>query len=170
MLWVLGIMTAATFASCLKPTAGWPLPTGLGGTLGDALLRLPGLALGWPLSDLDRIAIAGVTGLMSLLLLLAAAGFRLRLRLPRRAPASDRLAQPDDFDDDAPVEKERGWLLGWFAHALLSARARVARLAARALRRTGRPSPPRRRGSAPRPARGPGSPRSGWRRAAQWSC
>ena len=29
------------FAACLPKSAAWPLPTGLGGVIGDAMLRLP---------------------------------------------------------------------------------------------------------------------------------
>src|SRR6202521_5236881 len=49
--WLLGILLAAAFASCLPRTAAWPLPTGLGGVIGDALLRMPaalaGRVAGW---------------------------------------------------------------------------------------------------------------------------
>src|SRR5580700_6054320 len=51
--WLFAILLAAAFASCLPRTAAWPLPTGLGGVIGDALLRLPaalvGKLSGWPL-------------------------------------------------------------------------------------------------------------------------
>src|ERR1700674_3228686 len=35
-----GLVLAAGFASSLPRTAHWPLPTGIGGVIGDALLRL----------------------------------------------------------------------------------------------------------------------------------
>ena len=35
------MLLTASFASCLPRTPAWPLPTGLGGVIGDALLRLP---------------------------------------------------------------------------------------------------------------------------------
>ena len=51
-------LLAAAFASCLPTTARWPLPTGLGGVIGDAMLRLPASLLGGPLvgdePDRDR--------------------------------------------------------------------------------------------------------------------
>ena len=40
-LWAIGALAAAGFASCLPPSTAWPLPTGLGGVVGDALLRVP---------------------------------------------------------------------------------------------------------------------------------
>ncbi|WP_020173645.1 DNA translocase FtsK [Methyloferula stellata] len=41
ILWVLGGLAAAGFASLLPVTTRWPLPTGLGGVVGDAMLALP---------------------------------------------------------------------------------------------------------------------------------
>src|ERR1041384_1559666 len=34
ILWVLGTVAAASFASCLAPSKSWPLPTGIGGGVG----------------------------------------------------------------------------------------------------------------------------------------
>src|SRR5262245_58912945 len=39
LIWIVGILLAASFAACLPRTAAWPLPAGLGGATGDALLR-----------------------------------------------------------------------------------------------------------------------------------
>ena len=37
-LWCVGVLCASAVASALPPTARWPLPTGMGGVAGDALL------------------------------------------------------------------------------------------------------------------------------------
>ncbi len=39
--WVLGMVSAAAVSSFLPTTDRWPLPTGLGGVLGDAIVALP---------------------------------------------------------------------------------------------------------------------------------
>jgi S-DNA-T family DNA segregation ATPase FtsK/SpoIIIE len=39
--WILGIVAAAAVASLLPTTDRWPLPTGLGGVVGDAIVTLP---------------------------------------------------------------------------------------------------------------------------------
>src|SRR5436305_7366806 len=61
ILWIVGAGAAAAFASCLPASKSWPLPTGLGGVIGDATLRLPAWMFGAPLSGVPRFAI-GVIG------------------------------------------------------------------------------------------------------------
>src|SRR6201986_1927767 len=46
--WVLCTVIAAGFASCWPHNGAWPLPTGLGGVVGDALVRAPAVVLGPP--------------------------------------------------------------------------------------------------------------------------
>src|SRR5882762_2316673 len=59
LLWIAGAFAAAGFASCLPPSTAWPLPTGLGGVIGDALLRVPAWIFGAPLSGAPRFAKIG---------------------------------------------------------------------------------------------------------------
>src|SRR5581483_8791476 len=44
--WLLATVLAAGFASCFKHGGSWPLPTGLGGVVGDALVRAPAVVFG----------------------------------------------------------------------------------------------------------------------------
>ena len=41
-------MIAAGFVSCWPHGGAWPLPTGLGGVVGDALVRAPAVIFGPP--------------------------------------------------------------------------------------------------------------------------
>ena len=46
--WILCTILAAGFASCWPHGGTWPLPTGLGGVIGDALVRAPAVVFGPP--------------------------------------------------------------------------------------------------------------------------
>src|SRR5437016_11318588 len=65
--WIVGVALAASFASSLPRSAAWPLPAGLGGVVGDALLRVPPRLLGHPLVGLGRAMFAAATGFLTTL-------------------------------------------------------------------------------------------------------
>jgi S-DNA-T family DNA segregation ATPase FtsK/SpoIIIE len=46
--WILCTVMSAGFASCWTHGGSWPLPTGLGGVVGDALVRAPAVVFGPP--------------------------------------------------------------------------------------------------------------------------
>src|ERR1700749_2568067 len=46
--WILCTVVAAGFSGCWPHGGAWPLPTGLGGVVGDALVRAPAVAFGPP--------------------------------------------------------------------------------------------------------------------------
>jgi S-DNA-T family DNA segregation ATPase FtsK/SpoIIIE len=122
LFWIAPTVLAAGFASCLPKTASWPLPTGLGGVIGDALLRVPTALLG-PLSGINRIALAAALGIVTLAAFAVAAG--LAWRDPMAKIADDRDADHEDYLD----EEERASIsLGRLVHGLLSFKARLRRL------------------------------------------
>ena len=120
LFWLGGLVLAAAFASCLPKSSGWPLPTGLGGVTGDALLRLPAALLG-PLSGWNRFALAGITGIAALVSLAGAIGWGWR----RSSLADDLHREAQQF---AAEDEQASISLGWLAHALLSLKARISRL------------------------------------------
>jgi DNA segregation ATPase FtsK/SpoIIIE, S-DNA-T family len=124
ILWTLGALAAAAFASCLSTSAAWPLPTGLGGVVGDALLRMPAWLFGAPLAGGVRIALALGVGTGALVALALAMGFGWR---PARR-TDDVAAEPIETPPD---EVRPSVSLGWLHHAWLSLRARLGRLLAR---------------------------------------
>jgi S-DNA-T family DNA segregation ATPase FtsK/SpoIIIE len=124
-LWLAGTLLAAGFAACLPTGVRWPLPTGLGGVMGDAVLRLPAFVLGGPLSGASRIAVALVVGGAALFALAIAAGFGWH---------ENARAVPDLAEDDEPqgVFEGRAFVsLGLFYHGLFSLKTRLKRLIAR---------------------------------------
>src|SRR6476619_1205757 len=96
MLWIVATFLAAAFASTLPHIGSWPLPTGLGGVAGDAVLRLPAMVVGAPLGGLTRFVLCVVFGLATAVTLLVACG--------GRATAKKSVAR--DLDEDEEVEFE----------------------------------------------------------------
>src|SRR5689334_22854506 len=63
--WLGGSVFAAAFVGCMPKSAHWPLPTGLGGVIGDAVLYLPSVILG-PLTGGELLFAAIFFGLCTL--------------------------------------------------------------------------------------------------------
>ena len=123
LLWLAGAVLTAAFASCLPKSPRWPLPSGLGGVIGDAVLRLPAYLLRTPLAGTHLLGAAMVLGAAALITFAGAAGI-----LWRDAIDED---EEDQEEDEEPAEDadNSGWIsLGFLAHSLLSFRARLARL------------------------------------------
>ena len=74
LLWIVATFLAAAFASALPPHIGsWPLPTGLGGVAGDAVLCVPAWIFGSPLGGFTRFILCILFGLATVVTLLLAA-------------------------------------------------------------------------------------------------
>jgi S-DNA-T family DNA segregation ATPase FtsK/SpoIIIE len=134
LLWLVGILFASGFASCLPKTAKWPLPSGLGGVTGDAILRLPAALFG-PLNGMTLLAVAAALGFIAAGSLVIATSIGWRKRNFDQANedwAEEAAGPPDDDEENASVS------LGWLAHAMLSIKSRLIRLVTR---RAVRPQP-----------------------------
>jgi S-DNA-T family DNA segregation ATPase FtsK/SpoIIIE len=129
----LGLLCAGAFAASgvgalLPVTPHWPLPTGLGGVLGDIVMALPRrLFGGWqPLLVLAAL----ILGLAALLFLSAAVG--LRNHMPYELDDSEakpvRRARASEEDADLDGEPGLGLLsVGALIHTALSLKASVKR-------------------------------------------
>ncbi len=126
IFWGIGLMLAAAFAASLPRGTGWPLPAGLGGVTGDALIRLPTWLAGGSLGGWTRFVLATVSGAGVLTCFAVAVGYGLKAKpkVKKAAPVADDVVESDD-------EQERAWIsLGWLAHGFLSLKARMSRLLA----------------------------------------
>ncbi|MFY9896002.1 MAG: DNA translocase FtsK 4TM domain-containing protein [Xanthobacteraceae bacterium] len=122
VLWLFGAAFAAAFASCLPRGSHWPLPSGLGGVIGDAVLRVPATILGTPLTGTYRVAAAIGLGIAALAAFSVAAGMIWR-------------GSPDEDEDIADLEDDSVWIsLGRVTHAVLSVRSRLSRVFRRRMR------------------------------------
>src|ERR1044072_7712310 len=72
--WVICTATAAGFASCWPHGGAWPLPTGLGGVVGDALVRAPAVVFG-PATLVYRLALGFILFAATVATVLIAGGF-----------------------------------------------------------------------------------------------
>jgi DNA segregation ATPase FtsK/SpoIIIE, S-DNA-T family len=125
--WILCTVLAAGFASCWPHGGAWPLPTGLGGVVGDALVRAPAVAFGPP-GIVYRLVLGMILFAAMTATFLIAGGIGSR-------PQEDELTEIED--DDAPFEEEDDGgsvSLGWAFHALMSAKARLGWLLTTAYR------------------------------------
>ncbi|MGX1098380.1 DNA translocase FtsK [Amorphus sp. MBR-141] len=146
---LLAVATAAGALALLPPPASWPLPTGLGGALGDGVISLVAAPFG---------AASGLPGMLALVALAVAAIFCLRraaaprprhrlaaaavesrgLGIRRSIPKEEMqrssrrpaivVEEPDAEDDDADAGDGRfSAFAGQATHWLLSTKARLRR-------------------------------------------
>jgi S-DNA-T family DNA segregation ATPase FtsK/SpoIIIE len=125
LLWIVATLLAAAFASTLPRIGSWPLPTGLGGVAGDAVLRMPAMIFGSPLAGVTRLILCIVFGLATAAAVLVAArgGQRVERRAARRIEEEDEIEEEEDSEDD----HGSAWI-GMIVHALLSWKARIGRM------------------------------------------
>ncbi len=119
LVWIAAMLLAAAFAACLPRSPAWPLPVGLGGVVGDGLLRLP-LWLAGSHVALTKLAVAALTGCGALLAFAIAAGFG--WQEPRQERDQERKDDVEDKQERASIS------LGWITHGLLSLKWRIARM------------------------------------------
>ena len=129
LLWGLGTIAAAAVFALLPITDHWPLPTGLGGVIGDGLLSLPrrfGGEAGLPITFAGLIA-AGV----ALLSVSAASGFGISSAYPvHDGSESEMEADRKQADDEDDLSGEPGFgliSLGAAIHGLLSIKSALTR-------------------------------------------
>ena len=134
LFWILGVVLCAGCAAALPRSPAWPLPVGLGGVIGDWVLRLPALLAGGTLAGALRVAVAVAAGAGMLVCFAVVAGFGWT--------NNDRKADVAAEDDEAPASIS----LGWITHGFLSLKARLARALTR---RPPKPAPARREAPAP---------------------
>ncbi len=142
-LWSAGFVLAAGLASLLPVSAHWPLPTGLGGVIGDAVLAIPKRLLAGFAPGMLGVGAALAVG--SILTLSACVGVRDEFDNEgegEEESARPARRRPEAEDDDAGGPGFALIALGAAIHAALALKAALARhLARRRAARVVAPSP-----------------------------
>ena len=126
LLWIVGVGFAAAFASLVPVTERWPLPSGLGGVVGDAILILPRKLSGGFGALMMLIGLAaGITALWSL-----SASCGLFLEIDDENHDDEDLAARARAGEDDDAAGEPGFFLvalGATIHGCLSISATIGR-------------------------------------------
>lgn len=129
VLWVIGICAATAMASSFPTTARWPLPTGLGGVVGDAFVSAAKAVTA--LSGAPaKVILGAVFAVVTILCLTAACGFGLQEDYSRHQSAEPEEDDQWEEAEDVPPEDEPGWgivSLGALAHGFMSIRSAFQR-------------------------------------------
>jgi DNA segregation ATPase FtsK/SpoIIIE, S-DNA-T family len=143
-LYLIGVIAAAGLASLLPAPGSWPLPTGLGGVVGDAIIALPHRLL--PASPWATIALGCSLAAIAILGLAAASsvgGSSSLEDLSDNTAGKTRaraLARFDDEEDED--EPSLGMVsIGAVIHALLTAKATLRRMVSRSAKTKRQPPP-----------------------------
>ncbi len=123
-LWFVGIFATAATASLLPATDRWPLPTGLGGVAGDAVLAVPRTIFAG-----SSLAMAGFGLAAAFVAILAVSGSAgLGAQALENHDNSEVEEDEATLDDDEDIDGEPGMALislGAFLHVVLAIRSRL---------------------------------------------
>ena len=115
--WALGLVMSAGCAASIPATANWPLPAGLGGVLGDSLMRAPAFVLG----DFFTIEARLFFGLS----FAAAALIALALACGIGVPQAEEIEE-DDEDEESDRPRRKLISLGAIFHGFLAFKTRMS--------------------------------------------
>jgi len=136
LIWIVAIALTAAFAATLPRPSSWPLPVGLGGVVGDAILRGAAWLAGGSLNGLTYVVIGATSSALGFVAFAVACGFGLH-GAEDETEEADAEPEADDSAKEAEEKEGRAAIsLGFLVHGFLSLKARIGRLFARDPRST----------------------------------
>ncbi len=102
------ILASAAIASIAVPQS-WPLPSGLGGVIGDLILKIPALFTGTPPSGYLAVILFFVFGIPALMLAFYSGGL-----INRRSPTDNDLIEENYEEDDFDASLAFGAFTHWY--------------------------------------------------------
>ena len=130
--WALGSVLSSAVIGCFPPPLTWPIPNGIGGVIGDMILRFPALFVGAYPTGAFATAVGCVFAVPTVWMMLFAAGIVGRSEDDEEeaeeayASTRSKLRSVGDEDED---DDEGGWLaFGALTHAWYMSQARMRRL------------------------------------------
>src|SRR5262245_50203848 len=132
LVWLVAIALTAAFAATLPRPSSWPLPVGLGGVVGDAILRAAAWLAGGSLNGLIYVMIGATSSALGFVAFVIACGFGLHgaedeIEEAEEEPEADK-SQAKETEEK---EGRAAISLGFLVHGFLSLKARIGRLLAR---------------------------------------
>jgi len=130
LVWIFAIALIAACAASLPRPTSWPLPVGLGGVVGDAVLRAVAWLAGGSLGSFAFVLIGVTTAAFGFAALAIACGFGLH----GEADEVEETEEAPDESETRETEEKEGRAaisLGFLVHGFLSLKARIGRLFAR---------------------------------------
>ena len=130
--WFFGAILSAGVIGCFPPPTTWPIPNGIGGVVGDMILRFPSLFIGaYPTGMLASI-LGGIFAIPAAWLFLFASGIvgREAPDVPqvKAEPKPTRRQVEEQIEEDVDGSSFAALALGAITHGWYTARARTRRL------------------------------------------
>lgn len=135
--WIIGGLLSAAVIGCIPATDSWPLPSGLGGVMGDMVLKLPGMVFGGYPTGLVALLVGVVLAPFAYFAMAVGSGFYWKSAAKARQENVGREDVTDDEDDDGSL---RLVSIGAILHSLYSFKSSIRRMLPQSKRRakTGR--------------------------------
>lgn len=122
-LWALGSLLTAAVLGCVPATSSWPLPTGLGGVMGDLVLKIPGLLFGGYPTGLAAFLVGIVLLAPGFIAMAIGSGFFWQKNIAETDQIDD-----SEFDDDEPAGMMRFVSIGACIHFIYVIKSSFKRL------------------------------------------